>query len=332
MDTATRDSSRKRRGVQRSRWAAIGAAVAITLGAGGMVAVNAESSAPSSVITVEPARILDTRTGVGLSGPFFSGVSQKLQVTGTVPTQPPGNGAPVNTEVVPAGATAVILNATVVRPSTRGFLSIRPGDASGNPATSNINWAAGGPNIANSVTVQLPASGQIDIFVNGTVGEVLIDVAGYTVPAAAGPPGPKGDKGDPGPKGDPGVDAIGGVEYSRTAESITVPDSVTVMESIVIDAPQAGIAVVTATAWGDMDQAVSLRCGLSTSSTAFSGDQSANQYLNNGGEQFDISATRGFEVGAGQTIIYFLCRRDNAGADPTVRDRNMTAVYSANRV
>lgn len=169
-----------------------------------MVAVNAESSAPSSVITVEPARILDTRTGVGLSGPFFSGVSQKLQVTGIVPTQPPGNAAPVNTEVVPAGATAVVLNATVVRPSTRGFLSIRPGDATGNPATSNINWAAGGPNIANSVTVQLPASGQIDIFVNGTVGEVLIDVAGYMVPAAAGPPGPKGDKGDPGPAGVPG--------------------------------------------------------------------------------------------------------------------------------
>ncbi len=169
-----------------------------------MVAVNAAPSAPSSVVTVEPARILDTRTGVGLSGPFFSGVSQKLQVTGTVPTQPPGNAAPVNAEVVPAGATAVVLNATVVRPSTRGFLSIRPGDATGNPATSNINWAAGGPNIANSVTVQLPASGQIDIFVNGTVGEVLIDVAGYMVPAAAGPPGPQGDQGDPGPKGDQG--------------------------------------------------------------------------------------------------------------------------------
>jgi hypothetical protein len=169
-----------------------------------MVAVNAASSAPSSVVTVEPTRILDTRTDVGLSGPFVSGVAQKLQVTGAVVTQPSGGAAPVNAVVVPATATAVVLNATVVQPSTKGFLSIRPGDATGTPATSNINWAAGGANIANSIIVQLPASGQIDIFVNGTVGEVLVDVAGYMIPATGGAPGPQGDQGDPGPKGDQG--------------------------------------------------------------------------------------------------------------------------------
>ena len=98
----------------------------------------------------------------------------------------------------------MILNATVVKPGTKGFLSIRPGDASGTPATSNINWAAGGANIANSVTVQLPASGQIDIFVNGTVGSVLIDVAGYMLPATSGPAGPTGPPGADGAKGDTG--------------------------------------------------------------------------------------------------------------------------------
>ncbi len=91
---------------------------------------------------------------------------------------------------------------TVVRPATKGFLSIRPGDATGAPATSNINWAAGGANVANSVTVQLPASGQVDIFVNGTVGHVLVDVAGYNIPAAAGPAGPPGADGA---QGAPGV-------------------------------------------------------------------------------------------------------------------------------
>ncbi|MEP1122325.1 MAG: hypothetical protein ABJH68_00360 [Ilumatobacter sp.] len=193
-----------RNGGWRSRWAAIGAAIAVTLGAGGMVAVDAATSAPSSVITVTPTRILDTRTDVGLAGPFVSGVSQKLQGTGTVPTQPPGGAAPVGADVVPVTATAVVLNVTVVRPATTGFLSIRPGDATGDPSTSNINWAAGGANIANSVTVQLPTSGQIDIFVSGTASDVLIDVAGYMIPAASGPPGPKGDQGDPGPQGEQG--------------------------------------------------------------------------------------------------------------------------------
>ncbi len=170
----------------RSRWAAIGAAVAVTLGAGGMMAVGAASSPPSSFVGVTPARILDTRTDVGLSGPFVSGVAQILQVTGTVPTQPAGSPTPpaVDAEVVASGATSVVLNVTVVRPSTRGFISIRPGDATGVPATSNINWGAGGPNIANSVTVQLPTDGTINIYVQGTVGEVLIDVAGYYQTAA----------------------------------------------------------------------------------------------------------------------------------------------------
>lgn len=172
--------------------------MAVTFGGGGLVAVNAASSAPSSVITVEPTRILDTRTVVGLSGPFVSGVSQTLQVTGTVPTQPAGGAVSINAEVVPAAATAVVLNATVIRPTTNGFLSIRPGDVNGAPATSNINWAAGGPNVANSVIVQLPADGTIDVFVSGTVGEVLIDVAGYTISTPAGSVGPPGP---PGPSG-----------------------------------------------------------------------------------------------------------------------------------
>ena len=49
-------------------------------------------------------------------GGTFSPKSQKLQVTGTA---------------VPAGATGVLLNVTVVGPSAAGFLSVRPGDATG---------------------------------------------------------------------------------------------------------------------------------------------------------------------------------------------------------
>ena len=155
--------------------------MAVTLGAGGLVAVNSAPSAPSAFVSIDPARVLDTRTDVGLPGPFTSGVAQKLKVTGTVRVQPPGNTSAVNQQVVPTGATAVTLNVTVVRPTTNGFLSIRPGDAAGAPATSSINFGPGGPNIANAVTVALPTSGAqagfIDIYVKGTVGDVLIDVA-----------------------------------------------------------------------------------------------------------------------------------------------------------
>ena len=165
-----------------------------------MVAVNAAPSEPSSFVSITPTRILDTRTDVGLTGPFVSGVAQTLQVTGTVPTQPPPPADPVSAEVVPATATAVVFNVTVVNPQTKGFLSVRPGDATGTPATSNINWAAGGANIANAVTVQVPTAGDVNIFVNGTVGHVLMDVAGYYIPGA-GVPGPEGPEGPEGPAG-----------------------------------------------------------------------------------------------------------------------------------
>jgi len=91
-----------RRHLWRSRWAGIGAAGAVTFGGGGLFVANAAPGAPSSVVSIDPARILDTRTDVGLPGPFVSAVSQKLQVTGAA---------------VPAGATGVLLNVTVVAPS-----------------------------------------------------------------------------------------------------------------------------------------------------------------------------------------------------------------------
>ncbi len=181
------NNTQARRRGWRSRWAAIGAAVAVTFGAGGLMAVNAASSDPSNFVSVTPERILDTRSDVGLPGPFISGVAQRLQVTGNVPIQPAG--APASTAtVVPTGATAVVLNVTVINPSTGGFLSIRPADATGAPAVSNINWGAGGPTLANAVTVAMPTSGtfagQIEVFVDGNVAQVLIDVAGYYQPLA----------------------------------------------------------------------------------------------------------------------------------------------------
>ena len=160
----------------RSRWAAIGAAVAVTFGAGGLAAVNAASSAPSAVVTIDPVRILDTRdpVNIGLPGPFVSAVSQKLTVTGAA---------------VPAGATGVLLNVTVVSPSANGFLSIRPGDAVGAATTSSLNFNAG-QIVPNSVQVGVPTAGadagKIDITydaygVAGPTTDVLIDVVGYTI-------------------------------------------------------------------------------------------------------------------------------------------------------
>ena len=185
-----RNGSDGRRGLWRSRWAAIGAAVAVTLGGGGMFAVQAASSVPSSVVTIDPTRILDSRDplNVGLAGPFVSAVSQKLQVTGSVPT------TTGTRTVVPPGATGVLLNVTVVAPAAAGFVSIRPGDATGTPSTSSLNFDAGAV-VPNAVQVGLPTTGanagKIDITydaygVAGPSTDLLIEVVGYMVAADAG--------------------------------------------------------------------------------------------------------------------------------------------------
>jgi hypothetical protein len=233
-----------RQALWRSRWAAIGAAVAVTLGGGGIFVANAASSMPSSVVTIDPARILDTRNplNVGLAGPFVSAVSQRLQVTGSVAT------STGTRTVVPSGATGVLLNVTVVRPTAAGFVSIRPGDATGAPSTSSLNFEAGAV-VPNAVQVGLPTTGanagQIDITydaygVAGPSTEMLIDVVGYMVeggggatgptgpkgdtgPAgSAGPPGPKGDTGATGPQGPDGVDGAPGADAARPRNVIWV--------------------------------------------------------------------------------------------------------------
>jgi hypothetical protein len=197
------ESASERRGrMWRSRWAAIGAAVAVTVGAGGVVRlVGAASSDPSSFVAITPVRVLDTRdpNNVGLAGPFVSAVSQDLIITGTI------NTTIGDLTVVPVGATAVSMNVTVVSPSADGFLSVRPADAPGAPTTSSLNFTAGDI-VPNAVDVQLPVAGadagRIEITYDafgsaGPVTDVLIDVVGYFVAGAAGagPPGPPGPAG-----------------------------------------------------------------------------------------------------------------------------------------
>ncbi len=163
----------------RTRWAAIGAAVAIALGGGGLrIARATVSSGDKPVfVSIAPQRIVDTRTGVGLTGAFVDATPRDVLVTGAVPVASGGTAV-----VVPPGATGVALNVTVVEPSGAGFLSVRPGGAAGEPQTSNVNFEAG--QVApNAVNVDLPVSGQIQIWFDtyepGGAGHVLVDVVGY---------------------------------------------------------------------------------------------------------------------------------------------------------
>ena len=171
----------------RSRWAAIGAAVAVTLGAGtGVVWLAHADSAPSSFVSVTPCRLFDTRlaTLVGnRATPLLSAEVFVRQVTGT-------NG----NCVIPATATAISYNLTVPDPPATGFIKMYPSDAP-IPNASAINPVANGGTVANSGIVGLSATGSVSLFnLNGPI-DALVDITGYFLPASAGPAGPAGPRG-----------------------------------------------------------------------------------------------------------------------------------------
>jgi hypothetical protein len=215
MSNQRRSSSRTRSLLTSFGLVAAGIVVATT-GLPAIQPVQAAASIASGIVTVDPARALDTRAGTGLAGPVATNTNVKLQLTGNIATRV--GTTDITTEVVPDGATGILLNVTAVRPDAQGFISIRPGNATGEPASSNLNVQVGLA-VPNAVTVALPttgpAAGTIDIWYGtntaGATTNLLIDIVGYTTttttggtPGPTGPAGPQGDTGPQGPAGTPG--------------------------------------------------------------------------------------------------------------------------------
>jgi hypothetical protein len=121
-------------------------------------------------VSLTPARILDTRISLGLSGVFHSGVARTFAVT--------GQGG------VPAGAIAVTGNLTVTEQTSPGFVALTP-EPTNNPPTSTLNFPTG-DNRANGVTVALSGTGTLSATYLGEAGptattQLIFDVTGYFV-------------------------------------------------------------------------------------------------------------------------------------------------------
>jgi hypothetical protein len=199
-------------GVWRSRWAAIGAAVAVALGGGGLLVASAADGVPSSLVSVPPERVVDSRVDLGVDGPLASMQPVVVQITGSVST---AAGASV---IVPEGATAVVANVTVVGPTSAGHMSVRPVGPTGEPSTSSLNFSAG-QTVGNELIVQLPATGDFEVYYSGVgssgaTADLVVDVVGYYIPSGAqalqGPAGPQGETGPAGPQGETGAAGAGG--------------------------------------------------------------------------------------------------------------------------
>jgi hypothetical protein len=113
---------------------------------------------------VPPARVLDTRSGPGPTGPVGPGGTITVDVTGVggVPSSDVG---------------AVVLNTTVAEPTSASFLTVFPSDET-LPLASNLNFSAG-QTVPNLVIVKVGADGNVKVYNKLGSVHVVFDVSGW---------------------------------------------------------------------------------------------------------------------------------------------------------
>ena len=120
----------------------------------------------TTYVPVNPARLLDTRTNVGLTGKFTANTARSVQISGRLG--------------IPNDAVAITGNLTVVNQNGAGYLSVTP-DPNNNPSTSALNFPLGDVR-ANNITSPLASNGKVSIVYKAAAGKttnVLLDVTGY---------------------------------------------------------------------------------------------------------------------------------------------------------
>ena len=160
----------------------------MTRGPGGVLWYCVESGTPGkwrtlsaptgagSFYAVTPARAYDSRLSTyPQNGVLGSGQNRTISVANRYDV----NGTLVTSNFVPAGATAVFANVTVVDTVGAGYLAVNPGGTTA-VAASTINWSASGQVLANGISLTLNASREITV-VNGSGGstQFIIDITGY---------------------------------------------------------------------------------------------------------------------------------------------------------
>lgn len=127
-------------------------------------------------VPVTPFRVYDSREPAPEPGRISAGQNRLVSVKDARSLE---DGSITISNAVPAGASAVAFNVTVVNTAIRGFLYVADGGAT-EVGASTINWSSDGLVVANSAIVKISASRQVKVFCGGLGStDFIIDIAGY---------------------------------------------------------------------------------------------------------------------------------------------------------
>ncbi len=173
IDSNTADAGRRNLGgLLRTRWAAVGAAVAVSLGGGGIGLVHAtiDSGERPVLVQIDPCRIADTRPGSQVgprSTPIGADETHTIDAHG------------VNGDcTIPVAASGLSLNVTAVGATEPTNIRVFPAGGAV-PTAANLNPAPNTPPAPNAVTTGLNDLGQFSVFNRFGSVDVVIDVNGY---------------------------------------------------------------------------------------------------------------------------------------------------------
>jgi PKD repeat protein len=142
------------------------------------VTVTGPPTGPIPIVPLDPARLLETRTG-----PDDTTIDGQAQGIGRRTAGSITELTVTNRAGVPANATAVMINLTAVLPDGNGFLTAFP-CGTDQPNASSVNYAPGQV-VPNAVLAKIGTNGRICIFTLAAT-DILVDVTGY-VPAGGSP-------------------------------------------------------------------------------------------------------------------------------------------------
>jgi len=151
----------------------MGAAVAVSLGAGSVLVASAAvtSGVRSVFVPITPCRLFDSRPGDINVGPRATPLG-----AGEIARFPARGIAGRCT--IPADAVGLQLNVTVLNGTAASYLTVwAAGDTQ--PLASSLNWMSGQAPTPNAVTSAVSASGEISLFNQSGSVDVLADVVGY---------------------------------------------------------------------------------------------------------------------------------------------------------